>query len=439
MRRECAVVIGASIAGLLAARVLSDHYRQVVILERDGELDGQRRMMPQGKHLHGMLAGGLRAIEGLFPAFSRGAQRLGALSVDIGSFASWYVDGVALPEVETGVRGLLMSRPALEVYLRSLLGRNVRIEVGVRVLGLLGSAWGVTGVRLANEHTVSCELVVDASGRRSELPRWLTGFGLAAPEQERVQMELSYTSCLVRRKRGQLAGKLGYMWLPTAPVLRGGAALAVEHERFIVTLMGYLGERAPRSFEGMVEYARSLPVPGLYELLRDAEPLSEPVQMRDPASVRWHYERLKHLPPGVLAIGDALSSVNPSYGHGMTLAALQALRLARWLGSSPREPTSSYFAEAARIIDVPWSIVVGADFEFDGVTGTHAPPPATIRTYFKRVLRAAQVDRDVAIALYRVMHLVDPPSALFTPAVLRSVAAYESSSAQAALTLLPDC
>jgi 2-polyprenyl-6-methoxyphenol hydroxylase-like FAD-dependent oxidoreductase len=433
-------VIGASIAGMLAARVLSEQFDRVVVLERDRELDGERRSVPQAQHLHGLLAGGLRAIDALFPGFAAGAEARGAISVDIGSFATWFIDGVALPRVETGLRGLLMSRPAFELYLRSLLRQraNVRIEPGVRAAGLLGSAWGITGVRLENDHTLACDLVVDASGRHSELPRWLAGFGLPAPEQERVQMELSYTSCLVRRKREHLAGELGYLWLPTAPTLRAGAALAVEHERFIVTLMGYLGERAPRNFAGMVEYARTLPVPGLYELLRDAEPLTEPVQLRDPASLRWRYEQLKHIPPGVLAIGDALCSVNPSYGHGMTLAALEALCLARALEGAARSCTARYFSAVARIIDVPWSMVVGADFEFEGVTGNTPPPPPTIRAYFKRALRAAQVDRDVAIAVYRVMHLVDPPSALFTPALLASVAAYESSAAQASLMLLPE-
>jgi hypothetical protein len=127
----------------------------------------------------------------------------------------------------------------------------VRIESGVRVVGLVETAWGVTVVRLDDERALACELVIDASGRNSELPRWLGSFGLPAPEQERVRMELSYTSCLVRRRRDQLDGKLSYVWLPAAPGLRAGAALAVEHERFIVTLMGNLGERAPRDFRGM--------------------------------------------------------------------------------------------------------------------------------------------------------------------------------------------
>lgn len=438
-------MIGASVAGLCAARVLSQHFRQVIVIERDAldDLPEARRGVTHGRHLHGLLAGGLCALEELFPGFTSDASLRGGLLVDVGNFATWYTDGIALPALDTGLTGLLMTRPALELVLRTRVSElpNVTIRKGVEVVGLIGSAWKITGVKIADsdgaERLIESELTVDASGRGASLSRWLSAFGLPAPEQDTVRMELTYTSCLIRRKREHLGGRLGFVYPPTAPALRAGAALAVEGDRYIVTLMGYLGERAPRTFAGMVEYARSLPVSGLYELLRDAEPLSEPVEMRDPASVRRRYERLKHWPEGLLPLGDALCSINPSHGHGMTIAAREAQCLARALEAGLRGVAARFFAEVTPLLDVPWSIVAGADFEFEGITGTGDRPPPTIIRYFKRAARAAVLDREVALAVYRVMHLIEPPSILFSPEIAARVLAHAPES-DATIMLTPE-
>lgn len=445
VRGECALVVGAGIAGICAARVLSDHFARVLILERDqlAEQPEPRRGVPHGRHLHGLLAAGLRSIEALFPGFTDAAVQRGGHLVDVGTFATWYSDGVALPKVETGLTGLLITRPLLERELRACLASraNVSIEQGVQVSGLEGSAWRITGVRATSgdgsSRVIEADLVVDASGRGVTLPSWLSRFGLPEPEQDVVYMQLTYTSCLIRRRSQQLGGQLGFVCTPSAPVRRGGAAVAVEGERFLVTLMGYLGERAPRTFEGMVEYARTLPVPGLYELLRDAEPLSEPVEMRDPASVRPRYERLKHWPEGLLPFGDALCSINPSYGHGMTLAALEAHALSHALAPGPRGVAARFFDEVTPLIDVPWALVAGADFEFEGMEGSGARPPLAVRNYFKRALRVALLQREVALAVYRVMHLIDPPSVLFSPPVMSAVMAADPEL-DASLMVMPE-
>lgn len=435
-----AIVIGGSVAGVLAARVLSERYAQVLVLERDALAPAARRGVPQTPHLHGLLAGGLAALESLFPGFTRSACAAGGMAVDVGEFATWYFDGVRLPAQQTGLRGLLMSRERFEQHLRAQLSAcaNVELRGDVRVLGLTGSAWLVDGVRIAGaEGELPADLVVDASGHSSELPAWLTQFGLQAPSEDHVKLELSYTSCVIRREQRHLDGKDGFILTPAAPNPRGGAALAIEGGRYIVTLMGYLGARAPCSYQGMVEYARMLPDRSLHTLLRDAEPLGEPVQLRHPGSSRRRYERLKHVPRGLLALGDALCSINPAYGHGMTLAALQAHALRRTLDGESRTLGRRFFTEAARIIDIPWSMVAGADFEFAGARGTAPAPHPSIRSYFKRALRAAATDRDVALAVYRVMHLVEPPSALFAPDLVAIVLA-QREPAPASLMLVPD-
>jgi flavin-dependent dehydrogenase len=448
MQRQRAIVIGASVAGLLAARALRDSFAEVVIVERDALPEARsgvtraRSGVPQGRHLHGLLAAGVHALDALLPDFTSTSQAAGGIAVDVGDFATWYVEGVRLPALRTGLPGLLMERPALEQHLRERVTQDGRIFVRARtrVLGLLGSAFAVHGVRIADdegEHELHATLVVDASGANSALPTWLKQLGLAAPREERLELDVRYTSCVIRRKSRHLAGKLGHVYMPTAVQPRGGATFALDEERFIVTLMGFGGPRAPGTYAGMLEYARTLGDLALYELLRDSEPLTEPAQLRHGCSLRRRYEEAR-VPAGVLACGDALCSINPAYGHGMTLAALQALTLRRMLREEDGLGLSRrYFSEAARVLDAPWSLVSSADLEFEGAGGSTAPPPPSVRAYFRRALQAAQSHRDVALAVYRVMHLIEPPSALFAPELVSVVLAH-SAEAGASFAVVPE-
>jgi hypothetical protein len=111
-----AIVIGASMGGLLAARALADHYQKVTIVERDAlpEVDEARKGVPQGRHLHGLLARGREVLEHWFPNFTEEMVAQGALSADIVNQGLWFNHGVFLSNVPSNLSGLAMSRPMLE-------------------------------------------------------------------------------------------------------------------------------------------------------------------------------------------------------------------------------------------------------------------------------------------------------------------------------------
>jgi 2-polyprenyl-6-methoxyphenol hydroxylase-like FAD-dependent oxidoreductase len=436
-----ALVLGGSMAGLLAARALSEHYRKVTVVERDSLLNDAepRRGVPQGRHSHGLLASGQRALEALFPGFSAGAKARGGMFRDIGDSCDWHVGGVHARRVHSGVDGLLLSRPALEAYVRELvLARgNVAIETGQVARGLIGDRRRVTGARMlardveareqnqqSEPRTLAADLVVDASGRGSQLPRWLKELGAAVPREQSVRADVVYTSCFVRRKSTHFNGDYGYIVTPAAPARRGAAVLALEGERFIVTLSGYLGEPGPSDFAGMLEYARGMGSERLVTFLSDAEPLSEPVQMRDPES-RWRrYDRLSSFPEGLLVCGDALSCFNPAYAQGMTVAALEARALLQCLRAGSQRLPPRYFRAAAKVVAAAWSIAVVADFAFEGVTGERPWGTPLLNAYVARLHRAASRDADVALARLRVTHLLAPPSTLLSPRILARVFRY---------------
>jgi 2-polyprenyl-6-methoxyphenol hydroxylase-like FAD-dependent oxidoreductase len=322
-----AVVLGASMAGLLAARVLADAYGQVTVIDRDQlpETSAQRRGVPQGHHLHALLARGQQALEELFGGLTAALVAQGVPVGDMLANARLWLSGYRLRQAHTWLVLLCASRPLLEGYVRA----RVRALPNVAVLD-------------------SRDIV-----------------GLAAtPDGRRV------TGARVHRRDGG---------------------------------------------------ARSLRFPDIYETIRDAEPLDDPVAFRFPASVRHRYERLTRFPDGLLVLGDAVSSFNPIYGQGITVAALQALALRRHLDRGVRPQPRRIFADLARVVDVPWDIAAGGDLVFPGVPGRRGPKVRLVSAYLARLHAAATHDAALASAFVRVVGMVAPPRSLLGPGVAARV------------------
>ena len=428
-----AIVIGASMGGLLAARVLSAHFDRVTVLDRDMlPAPGRNRPgVPQGRHGHGLLASGLRGLTSLFPSLEAELLRAGAVSGDVIGNVRWFQHGYYKARFTSGLNGLLMSRPLLEGTVRQQVLRipNVRIFDRTRVLGLLSQGEAVTGVRVQfigeEPRALSGELVVDAAGRASRSPDWLEDLGYRRPDVEKVNPGIGYTTRMFRRRPEDLGGDVGVIATPTPPYQRRyGFILATEGDRWTVSLGGYAGDHAPVEPDGFVAFARSLPRPDIYEVVSRAEPLTDAAYYPFPASVRHRYERLTRFPAGYLVIGDAMCSFNPLYGQGMSVATLEALALESCLegAASVAGLWRRYFAAAAHVIDAPWMIAVGGDFAFRGVTGARPRGVDLVNRYLSSVHRAASVDRVVCRAFFDVANLLAPAHRLFRPSVVARVA-----------------
>lgn len=425
---DTAVVIGASMAGLTAARVLAEHYDRVMVFDRDAlPLAAEpRRGVPQGRHAHGLLPGGHQALEDLFPGLTQALLDRGAVQ---GS-SRYFFGGGYFCRVRSDSKGLFVSRPLLETEVRSRLLAlpNVRIAEGYDAQALLASDDGarVTGVRLTRredpsaEELVAADLVVDASGRGSRAPAWLEALGFARPETELVEVKMGYSSRLYRRDPDHLDGDLMINVAPTLANRRACGLMAQEDDRWIVTLAGYFGDFPPTDEAGYLEYARSLPVPEVYELIRSATPLTDPVPFRFPANQWRHYERLPRFPEGFLVFGDAIASFTPIYGQGMSVAALEALALRACLAQGTAGLARRFFAGASKVVGVAWSITVGGDL---GLTGAGARQPHAKRLiawYLGKLQFAARRDAALALAFLKVGgFLAAPPSLLRPDRVLR--------------------
>ncbi|MEV0005002.1 FAD-dependent oxidoreductase [Micromonospora sp. NPDC050980] len=422
-----AVVVGASIGGLLAARALSETFAEVVLLDRDGLPAGPaaRRGVPQGRQLHVLLARGRQVLEDLFPGLGAELSRRGAPTVDLHGEVHWYNDGHRMRRAPSTLHAFGMSRPLLEDAVRERVAAlpGVRIVTEVEVTGLTTTEdrRRVTGVRTragdGRVGALAADLVVEAGGRGSRSPHWLADLGYRPAPEERVDVGITYVTRAYRREPGQLDGLLGALAnaMPGQP--RGGIVAPQEGDRFAVALSGMLGEQPPTDDHGMAAFAATLPAPQIAELLRTATPAGEPARMRYPASVRRRYERLRRFPAGFLVIGDALCSFNPVYGQGMTVAALEAQLLRTLLRRGPDRLARRFFRRAARVIDGPWSISVGTDLRFAEVAGRRTPTVRLVNAYVHRLHAAATDDPVLGAAFLRVLNLIDPPTRLLAPRI----------------------
>jgi 2-polyprenyl-6-methoxyphenol hydroxylase-like FAD-dependent oxidoreductase len=423
-----AIVIGASMGGLLAARALADHYGQVTILERDalpppGE---NRKGVPQGFHAHGLLARGREVLEQLFPGLTAALVARGAEPGDVGETVRWFHQGAYHRAAASGMDGLAVSRPLLEgeVRARLLALPNVQLLASCDVLGLEANASRsrVTGVRVIRratgsaEETLRADLVVDAAGRGSRSPTWLEALGYARPVEEQVRIGLGYATRTYRRDPEDPRTATGFIVASSPPNTSGGVLLWQERQRFVVTLAGYFGAHPPSDEAGFLAFARGLPAPEIADAIAHAEPLTPIKTFTYPASVRRRYERLDRFPAGYLVFGDGLCSFNPIYGQGMTVCALEALALHACLRRGERDLARRFFRRAAQVIDIPWSLAVGNDLRYPAVEAPRSLTTRFVNWYVGKLHTAARDDAAVALAFLKVVNLVEPPARLLHPA-----------------------
>ncbi|HEX8344846.1 MAG TPA: FAD-dependent oxidoreductase [Actinoplanes sp.] len=425
-----AVVIGAGMAGLAAARVLADRFARVTVVDRDSLPEGadSRRGVPQGAHPHALLAVGRTALEQLFPGLTDELVELGARWIDVGRDAIvWQLDGRRV-RAESGVTMLCVSRPLLESRVRRRLRTlpHVEVRADTAVAGLIGRPGvRVSGVELAGGEQLPADLVVDASGRGSRSDGWLRELGFPTAPESVITVRMHYTTRLVRGRVDRLGGP-GILIAAESPPghRRYGAAFPIEGDRFFVTLGGYHGDRAPTDPEGFQRFADELPESSIAELLRTAEPLSDPVGYSYPTSRRRHFERLRRLPDGYVAVGDALCSFNPVYGHGMTVAALEAIMLGECLdrrGSTGAPAARDFYRRSAGLIGVAWDMAATTDFNYPDTKGPRPRGLAVTHWYQRRVVQATHVSGEVVTAIIRVQHLIEPATSLLRPTMVARV------------------
>ncbi len=437
---ERAIVLGASMGGLLAARVLADFFRTVTVVERDVLPDGPavRRGVPQGRHVHVLLARGAQILQDLFPGFLNELVAAGAPVWDDGELSELHLSFGGHEMLRSGKLAFepqalavyLPSRPLLEYHVRSRLQAisNVTILGGHDVAELMSTADRnrVTGVRVVNrdsgaQQELTADVVIDATGRGAHTPAFLEGLGYGRPVEDHIVMHTTYVSQLLRIPRGTLTEML--VDIGPAPGRSTGMFLAgYENDTWIFTVFGMVGHEPPRDLAGMLSFVQDYCPAHLIAAVRAAEPIGEVVHHRMPSSQWRRYDKMPRLPDGLLVCGDAICSFNPIYGQGMTVAALDAAALRDCLRHGGTDLPRRYFRASAKPIGVAWQMVAGSDLTNPEVTGRRSKSMRITTRLVDWALTACESDPVVATRFFRVNGLIDHPIRLLHPAFIYRVA-----------------
>jgi 2-polyprenyl-6-methoxyphenol hydroxylase-like FAD-dependent oxidoreductase len=441
MANTHAIVIGGSMAGLCAARVLSNHYDKVTVIDRDAYPAGahERPGVPQSRHVHALLMRGRLELERLFPGFEQTMLARGAHEINFGrDFAALRPGGWAERRPNT-ITTLFASRVLIEATVRELLRRvpNVELIERAEAVGfetVRGDAIRVSGVKMIPRDgtpafTLTGDLIVDASGRATKIPSWIEAMGLPMPPETVVDSHTGYASRWYKANPGARPKDWWWKGIWIDPIAESfstaGVLFPVENDRFIVSLAGVGGHYPPSDEADYTAQLARLRSPIIAQEVALAEPLSQVYSYRQMAN-RWrHYDKWGARLDGFVALGDSSCAFNPVYGQGMTSGALSALILGECLqkhGINDAGLPRKFFEAQARFQSEPWGLATGADFRIPGTEGRQSLVSRVTAPLLGKMFEVADDEPAIGERIGEVINMMKPPSALFEPPLLRMIA-----------------
>jgi flavin-dependent dehydrogenase len=441
-----AVVIGAGMGGLAAAKAVAPYFEQVTVIDRDAlpEAPSPRAGTPQGRHAHVLLAGGQKALEDLFPGIRGDLARAGAVETRVGIDPMFERPGYdPFPRRDLGFDSFCLSRPLLESICRRRLAEepNVDVRPRARVTEVIPSggrgAVGAVGYEgdAGKPETLAADLVVDASGRGAPTLSFLERIGSPKPDVTEIGVDIGYATAIFAVPADAPKEWMGAVHLPTPPdVSRGGFVFPMEDGKWIVSLGGRHGDHPPGDLAGFIAFTKTFRTPTIHDAIKNAKPLGDIARYNLPASVRRHFDRLDHFPRGLIPLGDSVCRFNPVFGQGMSVAAMEAVVLGKQLArrNDHADPLDNlagdYLAEIQGCLEAPWATAV-TDFVYPQTRGERPPDLEKRLRYGMALVRLAAEDADVHKVLAEVTHLLRPNSALREPELANRVMALMAAAA----------
>jgi len=441
MSTDHAVIVGGSVGGLCAARVLADHFERVTIIDHDRLPHGaaHRKGVPQSRHPHVLLDRGRSEMIALFPGFEELLLSRGALDLDPAlELATLQPYGWA-ERRRSGHHMIFASRILIESVIRELVEKftNIKYIEATEATNLIvapGDSQRIAGVDVVNKDTgvvsrIEADLVLDASGRSSRVPQWLEQLGFPAVEREMVDADAGYSTVWYQAP----AERPEEWWWKGAfpnPSLDEkstrledfyfGLLFPIEDNRWIVTVASWGGRPLPKDHESFAALLARLRTPMLGDAVAKAEPISPVFYRRGMQNLWNHYERWSARIGGFLAIADATCAFNPVYGQGMTSAAVCASILGECLrqgDATTPEFAASFFKRQAAFVAQPWALAVARDRQALGeIEDSSNPTQKQAADIFGRIMRDGMQYPEIGEALWDIFNLNRTPESLMTDA-----------------------
>ena len=437
---EHAIVIGAGMGGLAAAKSVAPYFNKVTVLDRDALPEGPdvRPGTPQARHAHALLAGGSRALEALFPGIRSDLLKAGAIKGRVGLDVRYEQPGFdPFPQRDLGFDAFFLSRPLLEHVCRRRLGQepNVEFRHRSRVTDVAPSSERREALNVLYEdddgkpHSLSADLVVDASGRAVPTMSLLDKLDPSALEVTEIGIDQAYATAMFEIPPSRSRAWIGLGHLGNPPEQNGGGLIfPIEHDRWIVSIGRLHGGQLPGDIEGFKAFVKAFRTPTFFDAIKDARQVGEIARYNMPASVRRRFDRIERFPNAMIPLGDSVCRFNPIFGQGMSVAAQEAVVLNQLLESRCREAApldglaQDYLVRIQDLLEAPWA-VAQSDFVYPQTRGARPPDLEKRLQYGAALTRLAAEDPETHRIVIEVRHLIRPQSALREPALVRRVAA----------------
>lgn len=449
-----ALVIGGSLAGLLMARVLANHFALVTIVERDvyPQQPVPRKGVPHSRFPHTLMLRGQQILEQLFPGLKAELLARGAIELDSMQDIAFLTPAGWAARSDSNLMLLACSRDLLDWSIRRRLAAfsQVQFLTPASVTGLLSHPEGtkIVGVSLHRHkdygtpvsEDLYADLVVDASGKASQMPQWLQALGYQPPSETQVNAFVGYVA-RIYQPPPDLCLDWKLLFMPASPPRqdRGGAIFPIEGEcgdakqvRWIISLAGGDRDYPPTDEAGFLAFARSLPTPILADALEQATPLTPFYAYYGNENRLRHYEQLSHFPAGLIVVGHAACSLNPTYGQAMTVAALEATIVERFFQRHSiddlNEPTPSLQKQLGIAHQEAWSTAINLDYRYHSAQGQPMNVATRFTSWYWERLMELVVERVTVYRIFlEVLHLLKPSIALFQPSILAQVLRHDFS------------
>ena len=413
-----AIIVGAGIGGLAAAAALSKYFTAVEIIDRDSlpEQIAPRLGVGQGVHTHQLLKAGELALERLLPGITQDFIAAGAISMRVGMDVKVYDFGGWMEDCDAGFSVTSLSRPAYESVLRNRVAAlpniTLRGETPVRRFAITDGK--CTGVELEDGAHLAADLVVDSTGLTAPMMKQLVTDGHAEFPTEDIRINVAYTTARFRKPDAWRDEQLGFFVLPAPPHNEFGLLLPIENDQWILSLGRRGGDAPPRNAEGFKASAKGLVAPDVYDRIRDAEVAGDLRTFRKPSATRHLIWQAAKWPDALIPIGDAMSSVNPTYGQGMTVAACEADALETILAkrSDLNGIAAEYLPVAGEISGRAWSLSINSDYVYPQTEGERPANFAMSRAVAATLRKMADQHEDFRILRYKLLHMIENATAL---------------------------
>ena len=422
---EKAVVIGGSIAGLLTARVLSDYFQEVILIERDRYEDNKvRKGTPQANHIHVLLVKGKEILQDFFPEIEQDLVKNGANKIDFLNDGRYRLPTGWAQRFESGIITFTCTRTLLENVIRRQVQRILKISIqeNTSIISFVLKKPNKIILKTVENKEIHADLIVDCTGRNTKTPSWLEDVGYPKPKETRVDSFVGYaTRRYIPPKNFEKKWKmLGIINKPTTNP-RSGIIYPIEHDKWLVSLLGIGKNYPPVDEKGFLEFAKNLESTELYEALKEATPDSDISGYRIQGSRRYHYEEMSSWPENFIVLGDATSIFNPFYGQGITSAALGAKVLNDMLKNQKIDDhfTKKFQKKLAKTVSLPWVLGTSEDLRWPTTIG-EKPDTVTrlVQNHAQRVLLLGPKSKLATKSFLQMMHMIKSPAIIFHPIIL---------------------